>query len=700
MVRATDVPLAAFILLFFLFPVNLCLAFEKSIKTPEGILLAQPAGAVADTIALAPTTKEELLLFWEEKDLYVQSATRDAKPLSQVAENITVVTAKEIEDMNAHTLNEVFNRVTGVFVEYQGMDFGSTALVYIQSPSHRTDMSRHTLVLLDGVIFNVGQANAQLNEIPVGVIERIEIIKGPASSSWGSSLGGVINIITKDVGDTKRPSGIFSASYGESSTQDYNAGLAGKAGKLGYYFFAGRQSSDGLLRGLNRHFDKNSFYSKLSMPLSRDVSLGFSGGYNEADLGFGEQPAGDLASNGLIRDFFLTASLKASLTKELKLDISLYTFKQKFVLDSRALGSGLYNNPPGHVEAPGDPVYYNISEDESLGGSAKLVWTHGVHNVVLGTDLSHTSENAFRGFGPFFQTIGVPAEVKAGPTIDKFAVFANDTISIGRFSITPGIRHDHNTLTGDFTSPSLGATFKAGERTILRASVARGFTIPFLAGTSVGGYFFNPNPGLQSETVWSYQAGLESSVTEYVWAKATLFYHDLKNAVQKVYYAAGPPSYNDLFMNTGGIRREGLELEAETAPYHDLSLKAGFIYVRTISGPPPPAAPAPFPAPVPGASKNAIDVYSYKAGLKYDDRKSFMAELFGHYTWWDLLDDVKPKYDNVIWDFNLRKNIFSTDMSNTEFFLTVHNIFSASYYTLGDTKAPQSWAEAGVRVKF
>ncbi len=341
-----------------------------------------------------------------------------------------------------------------------------------------------------------------------------------------------------------------------------------------------------------------------------------------------------------------------------------------------------------------------ISEDESIGGSAKLVWTHSAHNVVLGTDIIHTEEDAIRGFGPYFQTVGVPAVVEDSPVIDKYAVFVNDTVSIGRFSITPGIRYDYNTITGDFTSPSLGAAFKAGERTILRASVSRGFTIPPTASTSVGGFYYDPNPDLGPEKVWSYQTGIESSVTDYVWAKATVFYHDLDNAIQKAYYEAGPPSYNDLFINYGGIRRKGLELEAETASFYNLSLTTGFIYVRTISGSPPPAAPAPFPQPEPAPSKDAIDAYSYNIGIKYDDRKSLMAELFGHYTWWDLLDDAEAKYNNIIWDFNLRKKIFSPDTTNTELVFTAHNIFSASYYTLADNKNPQRWVEAGVRLNF
>ncbi|MFZ2199000.1 MAG: TonB-dependent receptor plug domain-containing protein, partial [Thermodesulfovibrionales bacterium] len=337
-------------------------------------------------IAQSKEAVEDLLMFWEEKDLFVQTATRNEKRISQAAENITVITAKEIEDMNVHTVAEVLSRVTGVFVDPQGGDFGSAALVFIQSSEHKTDMSRHTLVLLDGVIWNTGGANAAVNIIPLGIIKRIEIIKGPASSAWGSSLGGVINIITKDAGDTKRPSGTLSASYGEVSSQDYNSGVFGKAGGLGYYLFAGRQRSDGL-GGINRDFDKDSFYSKFSLPVSKDVKLGFSAGYNDSDWNGGDYLTNDVNTKMLIRDFFVTASLDAVLTNNLKLSLSLYSFEEKFYRDDTVLGLGNYDIPPVYGEEAGQDFSELTNKNESIGGSAKLIWSQGMHTVILGADL-------------------------------------------------------------------------------------------------------------------------------------------------------------------------------------------------------------------------------------------------------------------------------------------------------------------------
>jgi vitamin B12 transporter len=237
-----------------------------------------------------------LRMFYKEKDLVV-TPTRTPKPISQVAENITVITAKDIENMNAHTVAEVLERVNGIFVDFGGHDFGSTSLLHIQGSE-----DRHVLVLLDGVPWNfLNGGNAETNSIPVRIIQRIEVIKGPASSAWGSSLGGVINIVTKNIGNADNLAGSISASYGERSTQDYSAEISGKAGAVGYYLFVGRQDSNGLRN--DRYFENNSFYSRFNIPISTDVKFDFTMGYSEPYISFGDFPIGDMTSRGIIRVF-------------------------------------------------------------------------------------------------------------------------------------------------------------------------------------------------------------------------------------------------------------------------------------------------------------------------------------------------------------------------------------------------------------
>jgi len=610
-----------------------------------------------------------LRLFYKEKDLVV-SPTRYPKPISQVAKNITVITAKDIENMNAHTVADVLNRVSGILVNFN-RDFGATSLIYVQSRE-----MKQVIVLLDGVTWNfLSSGSAETNSIPVGIIERIEIIKGPVSSVWGSSLGGVINIITKSAGNEEKPAGSISASYGKSDSQDYRVQVASKAGSVGYYLFAGHQASDGL-RG-SRDFDNTSLYSKFKIPVSKDVNIGFTMGCGTPQIKLGNFPSLEISQTGDTRTFFGTASLDALLNREFSLNFSVYNFKQKSVITSNSLGSG-------SAGSAGE-LYLDTSYDEEItGGSGKLVWRHGFHNAVLGVDLSRGKLDQTITAGSVLQLNGVPASSSTQPDIDKQAIYINDTIVIDRWAITPGIRYDHNSITGSFISPSLGVTYKLGEDSILRASVARGFTIPPLSWTSGGALYTDPNPSLDPEEVWSYQAGAETSFINYLWLKATVFHHDLKNALVLDYYGGGPPAYNDIFINKGKVRRNGFEIEAETVPIYNMSMSAGFAYVDID------------PTDERGASYN----YSCNIGIRYDDKKSLRAELFGHYVWWDLDESYMAKCDDFIWDLNLNKKIWPKEKAATELFLTAHNIFNGSQYAYGDSKNPGTWIEAGIRFKF
>ncbi len=629
--------------------------------------------SIFSTFASAQTEEEMKILqmYFKEKELVV-TPTRTPKPISRVAENFSIITSEDIENMNAHTVAEVLERVTGIFVDFAGHDFGSSSLLRIQGSE-----DRHVLVLLDEVPWNfLNGGNAETNSIPVRIIKRIEIIKGPASSAWGSSLGGVINIVTKDAGNTGKPKGSMSASYGERNTQDYNAEIFGKAGFVGYYLFAGRQDSDGLRN--NRYFENNSFYLKFNMPSSANMKLGLATGYSEQYIGFGDFPSGDMTSRGIYRTFFTTASIDAAFTRELSLDVSFHTFKQEYIQTNDVLGMGF-------LGSAGDTYLNFVFDEKTTGGSSKFVWTNGMHTAVLGVDISHGSLDQTINAGQFLQSIGAPETSTSDPEIDKWAVFANDTIAIGKFSITPGIRYDHNSVTGSFTSPGLGATYSLNEHTILRTSVSRGFTIPPLSFTSGGALFLDPNPSLKQEKVWSYQAGAESRMTDYLWAKITLFHHDMKDAIAKEMYAAGPPTYNDLYLNKGDIKRQGFEFEAESIQFYNISLKAGITYVhKKLSF----------------ETDSTEENYAYNIGIKYDDKKFFTVQLFGHYIWWDLDSSAMAKYDTFIWDLNLYKKISSTEKTNTEIFITAHNIFNGSHYTFGDTKNPRRWVEAGVKIRF
>ncbi len=129
---------------------------------------------ISPTLAVAEDDEDTLALFsaWQESS---SSAIRAPKPLSQTAENITIITRVEIEALNAHTLTDVLATVPGVQVE-QIAALGGMAYTRIQGSSFY-----HILVMVDGIPLNtLGENYSYTSSVPARIIERVEIVKGAA----------------------------------------------------------------------------------------------------------------------------------------------------------------------------------------------------------------------------------------------------------------------------------------------------------------------------------------------------------------------------------------------------------------------------------------------------------------------------------------------------------------------------------------
>lgn len=608
-----------------------------------------------------------LRLFYDDKDLVI-SSTRYPKPISQVAENITVITSDDIDAMNAHSVADVLNSIPGLFIS-SNWDFGAYALISMQGAK-----PRHTLVLVDDIPWNsIVEGSAETITIPLGIIDRIEIIKGPASSSWGSSLGGVINIITKPVGNTQKPNGSIHASYGKSNSKDYRADLSGKTGKTRYYLYAGVQDSNGLVQ--SRFSDNEHLYSKIQFPLSGNLDTGFSIGYSDTETGIGDLLDYDINTRGHIQSFFASPYFNTQIASGLDLKFSAYYSSQELGQKNNALGLGIMGQA-------GDLYLGTVVKEESWGGKGQVVWERDIHTVVFGMDFEKSGYDRVINAGEFLQAFGVPAISRFSPDNTKWALYANDTIAWGKWSVIPGIRYDNERVTGSFVSPSLGITYVSKKDTILRGTIARGFSSPSLSLTSGGGLFMDPNPSLKHEEIWSYQAGAEATFS-WLWVKANVFFHDTKNSLIREPYGGGAPAFNDLTVNDGKVRRKGFEIEVETTAVHNFSFKGGLSYVDID----------------PPDTLGSSEKYTYIIGVKYNSN-ALSGQLLGYYNWHDFNYLTSASYGDFLWDLNINKEIHFNKQSVIDLFIAARNLFNGSQYTYIEHINPRRWMEIGMKFRF
>lgn len=628
--------------------------------------------AAADAPPPDEARQLEALYFGDE---IVESATRAPTPLSQVAENVTVVTAEEIEAMGAHTLAEVLNRVTGVFVEpFSGVHPGTLTLPHIQGSGEsngwqRWYEERHVTLLVDGMPWNSMGSSAFTDVVPLTIVDRVEILKGPASSIWGSALGGVINVITKDVGKALRPQGGARASYGQRGAHDAGVELWGGAGPVGYYLAGESQQADWDEAGADSR--SRSVFAKVRAVLGPAVSLAASGGWSRPEWDLGHRVSKASLSQLEHRALWGQASLDARLSEGLSLYAAAHWFGLR--LDDESQEDGLY--------APrGDLLADSQWKTRDRGLQGRLTWKGESHTAVAGVDYLSQRLTQETDNGEYFQSLGQAAHVGTAVGSDRVGAYVNDTVRLGPLAVAPGLRYDNAAKGGDFWSPSLGVTCPLGQGFLLRAQAARGFTYPpvwYVAG-SAGELVANPD--LRPEKVWSYQVGIEGTLPG-LWLKVTGFRHDVTDTIEVV---PVPGTALTTFANRGHAWRKGFEAEAETAAWNGLSAKGGFALLQIDRS---------------GAERTQ-DQYQANLGLSHR-LGTWRAQLLGHFVWWDYAGGSREgRVNDFLWDLAASKGLPAVAGVEPEVYANVRNLFNGKQSVELDWGTEHRWAEAGLRVRF
>ncbi|TAN41556.1 MAG: TonB-dependent receptor [Nitrospirae bacterium] len=590
--------------------------------------------------------KKLLKLYFSEEEL-IESTTRSLKLATQAAENVVVITSEDIERTNAKTLADVLNSITGVQILTTGWG-GSAAPLYMQGSEQR-----HVAAYLDGAILSNNAVDA--GSIPVQMIDKIEIIKGPASSAWGSSLGGVINIFTKTGASFGKNNGTLIASQAEKGTGDYRSEIYGELGSFNYYMTGGKMISDGLTP--HSGSDGKNFYGKFGMKLSRDLQLSYTSWYADADRMGGESEQLNIIMENPFKKSLQTVSLDIRPAKEFKINASvrMSNFYVRSIVRRRSTGADIQNLSP---------------KDSGYGASLKTSYQSGMHNAVLGTDL----------------------DVRAleDPNIDgglkkqkKWSVFLNDTVSSGDIAVTPGVRYDHVGTANPYVSSSLGIAYKASSATVIRGYTSKGFSAPPMSYTYVRTTVFVPNRDLKNEQVVSYQAGVETISPKYFWLKLSGFRHDIKDSITTEQVQTAKFTY----ANKERRRRQGIEAEIKTLPVYDTALILGGTFIDNLN------------LETRKVQKNTPR-YTYDVALKYDDKKSMSAVIRGHYIWWEGEAATGGQYNDTIFDFMVHKTMYKHKASKIEAYGSVNNILNGRQFAMALYPNPNRWVEFGMKYSF
>jgi len=220
--------------------------------TPAAI--APPAAALPALPQMKPTVVQERLPdATAQLTPVVATASRMPQLYSNLLGDVSLITTDTLAHAGQTSLAELLSHEPGIeFVNQGGPQTAST--VFIRG-------SANPLVLLDGMPINrAADGAAALNAIAPDSIERVEILRGPASSLYGSgAIGGVINLITRPYIDPNKPlSAWANVGGGSQGTMRYSAGLAGNDGKGWTYSLA---AGYGQSTGFNATTPQNPRYN-------------------------------------------------------------------------------------------------------------------------------------------------------------------------------------------------------------------------------------------------------------------------------------------------------------------------------------------------------------------------------------------------------------------------------------------------------
>jgi len=202
---------------------------------PARVLSSLSLGLLGAFPALAQPSSSQL------GEIFV-TATRVPQPLTQVLADVTVIERDQIERSGARALADLLARQPGLEFARNGGPAAATSLFT------RGAETRHTAVYVDGVrVDSQATGGAPWEMLPLAQIERIEVLRGPAASVYGSdAMAGVVQIFTRKGGEDGQGvvpfAGIGLSTY---RTARVEAGVSGKSGSLDYAVSAARETSRG-----------------------------------------------------------------------------------------------------------------------------------------------------------------------------------------------------------------------------------------------------------------------------------------------------------------------------------------------------------------------------------------------------------------------------------------------------------------------
>lgn len=543
----------------------------REIPKGEYTLEVSYVGYRKDTRKVTISGTERIVkIFLQEETItakqVVVSASKHEEHITELPVSAITLLPNDIEKKNRLTLDEALRHVPGVHMNLDQISIRG-------SSGYSKGAGTRVLTAIDGVPMYTGDTGEIIWEmIPITNIERVEIIKGPASSLYGSTaIGGVINVVTKKI--YNKPitqistlAGLYSAPYhsewkwNDNARTFYSLGInhSNTTGNLGY--------SINLKKIDNDSYRQNDFskrilgFTKLDYTIDSLNSVSVFASY--LNMNRGNFLYWKDGSNALVpKD-----EDNGKIVKSDRAFGSLI-FRHKFSQDfSGEIKSSIYNAKFEGIGVEVTASQSNLIRNEIL-TYARL---SGIFALTTGIEFSYStiSSNIFKG--KEFHTISGYSQLEYKGITDLTASL--------------GVRYDYiklDSLSGaSAVNPKIGFNYKLNDRIILRSSFGTGFRAPTPAevftSTSVGSIPIKENPNLTFEKSFSFDAGVLWMPDNIISFDFSVFHNEYDNFIEPVLTKSGYIQ----FINLPKARIQGFELLVENSLFDGLiKSSSGYTYL-------------------------------------------------------------------------------------------------------------------------
>jgi len=578
----------------------------------------------------------------------VVSGTRIEVGRNSLPQSITVVSNDEIESQEESNILPVVAKVTpSVFVSeigVAGYALGNSTSGQITIRGVGGSPNARVMMLVDGQPQYMGVFGHPLPNFHMASnVERVEVVRGPASLLYGSNaMGGVINVITKKH-DSKGLNIRGHAAYGSFNTlkTGVSAGYTGDRFSAGVSF--NHNQTDGHRDSTEFNITNLHAYAAYELNDNWTTRVGYTwAGYSFMD------PGSVLNTD---QNTFL-----GDITRQMA------TFSMRNTYANTMGGIYAFINTGHHSFSDGW-----VSDDVNKGVNiyqAYKPWAGA--SLTGGFDMkNYGGEGSFGFFADTFLTVSetagyLLAEQEIGTVL----------------SISAGARYEHHSNFGGELVPQFGVTVSPISGSTVKALISKGFRSP----TIMEMYLFAPNADLGPERLWNYEASFSQRFGSVGILNITGYVLDGSNLIiTEPNPNPGPP----LRSNGGAFTNWGVEVESSIQPHDDLRLDISYSYLNTDK----PRYYAPAHQFYAGAMYN-MGNFNFALNLK---------QVVGLYTFIDVTDatnDVLQAY--TLLDFKVRYQV----IDNLGVFVAGKNLLNQQYETVYGYPMPGINFMAGLTVNF